>query len=74
MFQRGRVAHRDTLPHWCVLVKKLLLIQPRSAAAERVFSLLASAFTSQQDSALQDYLEAFVMLRVIKHRYVRRSM
>ena len=31
-------AHRDTLPHWVVLVKKLLLIQPSSAAAERVFS------------------------------------
>ncbi len=53
-------AHRDTLPHWYALVKKLLLIQPSSAAAERVFSLLSNAFTSQQHSALQDYLEASV--------------
>lgn len=63
-------AHRDTLPHWCALVKKLLLIQPSSAAAERVFSLLSNAFTSQQDSALQDYLEASVMLRYNKAKRV----
>ena len=63
-------AHRDTLPHWCVLVKKLLLIQPSSAAAERVFSLLAIVFTSQEDSALQDYLEASVMLLYNKTKRV----
>lgn len=33
-------AHRDTLPHWVALVRKLLLVQPSSAAAERVFSFL----------------------------------
>ena len=55
--------HKDTLPHWSSLVKKLLLIQPCSASAERVFSLLTNAFGSQQESALQDYLEASVMLR-----------
>lgn len=49
--------------HWSSLVKKLLLIQPSSASAERVFSLLTNAFGSQQESALQDYLEASVMLR-----------
>lgn len=41
-----------------------------SAAAERVFSLLASALTPQQDSALQDYLEASVMLRYNKAKRV----
>ena len=55
--------HKDTLPHWSSLVKKLLLIQPSSASAERAFSLLTNAFRSQQESALQDYLEASVMLR-----------
>ena len=55
--------HKDTLPHWSSLVKNLLLIQPSSASAERVFSLLTNAFGSQQESALQDYLEASVMLR-----------
>lgn len=55
-------AHRDTLPHWAALVKQLLLIQPSSAAAERVFSLLSS-LSSQQDRALEDYIEASVMIR-----------
>ena len=63
-------AHRDTLPHWYALVKKRLLIQPSSAAAERVYSLLSNAFMSQQDSALQDYLEASVMLRYNKAKRV----
>ena len=55
--------HKETLPLWSSLVKRLLLIQPSSASAERVFSLLTNAFGSQQESALQDYLEASVMLR-----------
>ena len=29
-------AHRDTHPHWVALVRKLLLVQPSSAASERV--------------------------------------
>lgn len=33
-------AHQDTLPHWVTLVRKLLLVQPSSAAAERLFSFL----------------------------------
>ncbi|CAB3989077.1 RNA-directed DNA polymerase from transposon BS [Paramuricea clavata] len=54
---------RDTLPHWSALVKKkLLLIQPSSAAAERVFSLLNS-MSSQQGNSLEDYIEASVMVR-----------
>ena len=47
------VAHWDTLPHWVALVRKLLLIQPSSAAAERVFSVL-SALSAQQEGALED--------------------
>ena len=56
-------SHKLTLPHWSSLVRALLLIQPSSASAERAFSLLTNAFCSQQDSALQDYLEASIMLR-----------
>ena len=56
-------AHSDTLPHWPGVVKKLLVIQPSSASAERVFSLLKNAFNDQQDNALKDYLEASVMIR-----------
>ena len=43
------------------LVRKLLLIQPTSAASERDFSLL-STLSSQQDNALEDYIEASVMI------------
>ena len=56
-------AHRDTLLFWSAIVKKLLPIQPSSATAERVFSLLSSIFKAQQDSVPQDYNEASVMLR-----------
>ena len=55
-------AHRETLPNWAAVVKKLLLIQPSSASAERVFSLL-NTFSSQQEHALEDCLESSVMLR-----------
>jgi len=55
-------ARHHTLPHWASLVRKLLLIQPSSAASERVFSLL-STLSSQQDNALEDYIEASVMIR-----------
>ena len=56
-------SHKLTLPHWSSLVRALLLIQPSSAFAERAFSLLANAFSSQQESSLQDYFEASVMLQ-----------
>ena len=55
--------HSETLPNWSSLVKKLLLLQPSSASAERAFSLMNNAFNAQQDSALGDYLEASVMIR-----------
>ena len=45
------------------IVKKLLVIQPSSASAERVFILLNIAFNDQQDNALKDYLEASVIIR-----------
>ena len=56
-------AHSDTPPHWAGVVKKLLVIQPSSASAERVFSRLKNAFNAQQDNALEDYLEPSVMIR-----------
>ena len=51
------------IPQWSDAVRKLLLVQPSSAASERAFSLLATCFSDQQDSALEDYVEASVMLR-----------
>ena len=56
------VARRHTLPHWASLVRKLLLIQPSSAASERVVSLLIT-LSSQQDNTLEDYIEPSVMIR-----------
>ena len=47
-------------------VKKFLLIQPSSAAAERVFSLLKASFGDQQDSCLQDYVQASLMMQYNK--------
>jgi hypothetical protein len=56
-------ANSKTLPNWSALVQKLLLLQPSSASAERVFSLLNNVFNGQQDSSLTVYLESSVMLR-----------
>ena len=42
----------------------MVLVQPSSAAAERVFSLLVTMFGDQQHETLEDYIEAALMLRV----------
>ena len=44
-------------------VKKILLVQPSSASAERGFSLLQNAFSKQQEAALEETVETSVMLR-----------
>ena len=49
------------MPHWTETCRLVLLVQPSLAAAERVFSLL-NAFTSQQESSLEDYLQLSIML------------
>ena len=53
--------HAIELPKWANAFKKVLLIQPSSAAVERVFSIL-QRFTVQQQSSLEDYIELSVML------------
>ncbi len=55
--------HAYRLPHWSEACKLITLIQPSSAAAERVFSLLANSFNNTQESALEDYIETSVMLQ-----------
>lgn len=54
------------LPSWSSAVRKLILIQPssRSAAAETVFSLLATIFGDQRHETSEDYVEAALMLLV----------
>ena len=49
---------------WSAAATKLVLVQPSSAAAERVFSLLVTMFEDQQHDVLKDYVEAALMLRV----------
>ena len=56
-------SHEDDLPHWGQSVKLVLLVQPSSAAAERVFSLLANSFSDRQESSLEDYIQASVMMQ-----------
>jgi len=49
--------HKDALPSWATAARKVLLVQPSSAATERVFSILKQSFGEQQALALQDYIE-----------------
>ena len=51
------------LPCWAAAARKVFLVQPSSAASERVFSLLKSSFSSQQQSSLQNYIEVSLMLQ-----------
>ena len=58
--------HEDQLPHWASAVKQVLLVQPSSGTAQRVFSILKASFNEQQNCALVDYLQACVMLQYNK--------
>ena len=51
----------EQLPRWASAVKQVLLVQPSSPTAERVFSILRASFNEQQNCALVDYLQASVM-------------
>ena len=55
--------HETELPHWSRACKMVLLVQPSSAAAERVFSLLSNSFTERQMSSLEDYIETSIMIQ-----------
>ena len=54
------------LPYWSAALRKILLVQPSSAAAERVFSLLNSSFNDRQYESLQDYIELSLMYQYNK--------
>ena len=54
--------HSNDLHCWSAAAKMILLVQPSSAAAERVFSLLQNSFGSFQDGA-SDYIQASLMLQ-----------
>ena len=58
--------HENTLPTWSQAARQILLVQPSSAASERVFSLLNNSFGERQYSSLQGYIEASLMLQYNK--------
>ena len=58
--------HSTDLPYWSSAAADTLLVQPSSAAAERIFSLKAS-FGLQQETSLNDYIECSLMLQYNKH-------
>ena len=58
--------HESTLPTWSQAARQVLLVQPSSAASERVFSLLRNSFGEGQHLSLQDYIEASLMLQYNK--------
>ncbi len=53
----------NELPYWSAAAHKFFLIQPSSATAERVFSILNRSFSDFQNNSLEDYVEASVMLQ-----------
>lgn len=55
--------HEISLPAWASAAKKMVLVQPSSAACERVFSLMNNTFNHQQDCSLQDYIETSLMMQ-----------
>ena len=59
--------NESALPCWAAAARKVLLVQPSSAASERVFSLLKASFNPQQQSSLQDYIETSLMLQYNGH-------
>lgn len=56
-------AREEGLSKWSSSVKRVLLVQGSSAAAERVFSLLSASFSGEQDYAFSDSLQATLMLQ-----------
>ena len=57
--------HRSSLPTWATALSKVLLVQPSSAAPERIFS----TFGDQQYRSLQGYIEASLMLQYSKRKW-----
>ena len=55
--------HSADLSKWSAAARQVLLVQPSSAAAERVFSIRNQSFGDQQQLSLEDYIEASVQLQ-----------
>lgn len=55
--------HSKEILSWASACKQILLLQPSSAASERVFSLLQNSFNNRQERALEDYIETSLILQ-----------
>ena len=55
--------HVVQLPFWSTGCRAILLLQPSSATAERVLSLLSNSFKDNQQNAVEDYISTSVMLQ-----------
>ena len=55
--------YANNIPTWKETTAKVLLLQPSSAAAERVFSILKNSFGDQQLRSLEDYLETSLIVQ-----------
>ena len=55
--------NEKVLSNWSSTCKSVFLVQPSSAGAERVFSILSNSFTDMQEHSLKDYIETSVMLQ-----------
>ena len=58
--------HSEDLPNWSSAAQMVVLVQPSSAAVQRVFSILKASFGHLQDNSLQDYIESSLMLQYNK--------
>ena len=54
---------RFRLPTWYSLLEEIVIFQPSSAAAERVFSLVDAMFSSNREQCLEDLKKGSVMVR-----------
>lgn len=54
---------QTTLPHWSTFARRVFLIQPSSAAVERVFSILNDIYTKERYSSLNDVIELSCMYK-----------
>ena len=58
--------YANKIPKWKEAAAKIMLFQPSSSAAERVFSLLKNSFGDQQLSTLEDYIETSLIIQYNK--------
>ena len=62
------VDHKEDLPRWHGVAKKIALIQPSSAFMERAFSILRACMDERQASSFSDRVAAAALLKYNRGR------